>query len=94
MKPILLLAFPAIMFLSGGAFADAHCALSYETFEESVPHTDMEECPGMLGGPNKFCRYSVNAEVATIFVFDEDSQCLIKAHSYYDDEFSIKFGGK
>jgi hypothetical protein len=65
------------------------CALSYDTFEASVPHTDLQECPASMQIEGAFCRISVVAEVATIFAFSEESFCLVESRSYYDDEFTL-----
>ena len=69
--------------------ADADCALSYDVYEASVPHTDLEACPDGLAGDGRFCRLSIVAEVATIFVFDEESGCLVESVSYEEDEFTV-----
>lgn len=75
------------------ALADSHeaaCALSYEVFEASVPHTDMEECPASMGvGEDDFCRVAVVAEVATVFVFSYESNCLTKTQSFEEDAFTF-----
>ena len=94
MKRILIAAIAAVggvLVLGGTALAEegADCALSYEVYEASVPHTDLEECPAGMAGEARFCRLSVVAEVATIFVFDENSGCLAEAKSFEEDEFSI-----
>ncbi len=80
--------------IAGMVWADSHeteCALSYEVFEAAVPHTDMDECPvSMQAGEDDFCRMSVVAEVATVFVFSYESGCLTKTRSYEDDQFSFE----
>lgn len=78
---------------AGAVWSESHeaeCALPYDVFEESVPHTDMAECPGsMEAGEDNFCRVAVLAEVATIFMFSYDSNCLVSSRSYYEDEFVL-----
>lgn len=91
MKYLLITFIISMGVVAGNAMADDHCALPYEVFEASVPHTDIEECPKTLAGENRFCRYSVLAEVATIFVFDENENCLIKTKSFDDEKFRIRF---
>jgi len=91
MRVFLFLIIAGMFGFSQAAFADDHCAMSYEAFEQGVPHTDLEECPGMLGGSGKFCRYSVVAEIATVFVFDEDSSCLVTTKAFYEDDFVVRF---
>lgn len=91
MKSILIAAIAGVFALGGTALADegADCALSYDVYEASVPHTDLEECPAAMAGEGLFCRLSVVAEVATIFVFDENTGCLTGAKSFEEDEFTI-----
>jgi len=75
------------------ALADGHetCPLTYEVFEYSVPHTDMEECPDAMESEGSFCRLAVVAEVATIFAFSEESGCIVESKSFDEDQFSIEF---
>ncbi len=93
MKYTLIAVAASVLAFGGAAFAeDEMCALSYDVYEASVPHTDLEECPeamGDMGEGELFCRLSVVAEVATIFAFDEDSGCLIESRSFEEDEFTI-----
>ncbi len=91
MKRTVIAALAGVIALGGIAVADdmMDCALSYDVYEASVPHTDLEDCPDMMAGEGRFCRLSVVAEVATIFVFDEDSGCLVESRSFEEDEFSI-----
>ncbi len=87
-----LIAICAGMFTFGSAaMADdmMDCALSYDVYEMSVPHTDLEACPDAVAAEGLFCRLSVVAEVATIFAFDEESGCLVSAASFEEDEFTI-----
>lgn len=93
MRRHLMTAFAIFGLSAGIAIAESHeaeCAMSYEVFETSVPHTDMEECPASMGlGEDSFCRVAVVAEVATVFVFSYDTSCLTKTKSFYEDEFSM-----
>ena len=75
------------------ALADGHasCALSYEVYEYSVPHTDLEDCPAVMAGEGQFCRVAVMAEVATIFAFSEETGCLVAARAFEEDGFSLTF---
>ena len=83
----------AVASIAGPAFAadDDTCPLSYEVFEYSVPHTDMEECPAAMESEGTFCRVAVVAEVATIFAFSEESGCITKSKSFDEDQFEIQF---
>lgn len=75
------------------ALADAHgdCPLSYEVYEISVPHTDLEECPPAMQIEGAFCRVSVVAEVATVYAFSEETDCIVASKSFYDDQFKLSF---
>lgn len=51
--------------------------------------TDMEAWPASLSGcEGAFCLVSGGAEVATVFVFSHDSNCLTTAMSFYEDNFT------
>ena len=94
MSKVRLLASAALLGVTASsAFADGHgaeCAMSYEVFEASVPHTDMAECPASMdAGEDAFCRVAVVAEVATVFVFSYDTSCLTKTQSFEEDEFTF-----
>ena len=91
MRIFLYLIVAGLLGFVGSALADSDCALSYEAFEQGIPHTDLEECPSSLKGSGKFCRYSVVAEIATVFVFDEDSNCLVTTKAFYEDDFVVRF---
>jgi len=67
----------------------ASCALNYEVFEASVPHTDLETCPGSTKIDGGYCRLSLVAEVATIFAFSENTDCLIASQSYDEEKFTF-----
>ena len=77
----------------GLAHADSpgSCPLTYETFEFSVPHSDMDECPASMGLKKAFCRVAIVAEVATVFAFDQESNCIVKSKSFDEDSFKIEF---
>ena len=47
-------------------------ALTYEIFEASVPHIDLETCPEALPQENAFCRASILHEEIHVFVFSLD----------------------
>lgn len=65
------------------------CPMDYDTYEVSVPHTDLEACPASMAVEGAFCRLSLVAEIATIFAFDEDTFCIVAARSYEDDAFTF-----
>lgn len=69
--------------LATPALADEPLALTYEMFEASVLHADIEECPSELAGEGRFCRATLYADALHIFVFSEDGdQPLVDFLSY------------
>ena len=83
----------ALALTAGPVLADSHesCPLTYETFEYSVPHTDMEECPEAMDSDGAFCRVAIVAELATIFAFSEESGCIVASKAFDEDQFKIEF---
>ncbi|MEJ6404548.1 hypothetical protein V8J85_16785 [Yoonia sp. 2307UL14-13] len=71
------------------AQAQNACPLSYDIFEIGVPHTDMDTCPDSMAAEGTYCRLSLVAEVATIFAFSEETDCLVTSQAYYDDQFTL-----
>lgn len=70
--------------------ASQECAMTYETFELSVPHIDMEECPEIAVRESAFCRLSVGGEQAHLFYFDaEGDQCLLKVTSFEEGSYDF-----
>ncbi len=67
------------------------CALSYETYEISVPHNDLDACPDSIGLDNAYCRVSVAAETATIYAFSEETDCLLASRVFFEDEYDLTF---
>lgn len=78
-----------VSFLALPAFAQDACPMSYDVFEIGVPHTDMEACPSSMQVENAFCRLSLVAEVATIFAFSEETECVIASQAYFDDQYAL-----
>ena len=78
--------------LVGPALAQDTCALPYATFETSVPHTDLEACPGSAEAPDgTFCRAVLATELVTLYVFEEaGEQCLVSSRIYDEDQFSLE----
>ncbi|WP_319826458.1 hypothetical protein [Thalassovita sp.] len=69
--------------LATPALADEPLALTYEMFEASVLHADIEECPTELASEGRFCRATLYADAIHIFVFSEDGdQPLVDFLSY------------
>ncbi len=71
-----LLTFPALA-------NAAPSALTYEQFEYSVQHVDLDLCPMELAEPGRFCRATINHDEIHVFVFDDNGdQPLIGYHAY------------
>lgn len=61
----------------------ANGSLTYAVFERAVPHVDLEACPAEFDSEANFCRLSLNAEQAHVFVFSlSDLQPLLAVKSY------------
>lgn len=70
---------------ASGAFAQAACPITYETFEFAVPHLDLQACPVDLARPGAFCRASTGNDAVHVFVFAQDGdQCLITKEGQYE----------
>ncbi|MCK0097137.1 hypothetical protein MWU60_16290 [Yoonia sp. F2084L] len=87
MKILITAALASLMALP--AFAQDACPMSYDVFEIGVPHTDMDACPDSMQVENAFCRLSLVAEVATIFAFSEETDCIIASQAYFDDQYAL-----
>ena len=70
--------------------AEEKCSFSYEAFEFSVPHIDLDECPAALNAKEAFCRAGIAGDQLHVFVFSEKGdRCLIAMNSYDEESFSI-----
>ncbi len=81
-----------VLALPSLALADGHaapCPMSYDDFEVGVPHTDLETCPASMAVEGAFCRVSLVAEVATVFVFSDETNCIMATKSYFDEQFTL-----
>ena len=85
----LLLAVTSSPVLAAGASNTGETAylqnggLTYETFEVSVDHADLEVCPDEFDNDAQFCRLTLANEQAHVFVFSyEDDQPLVAVKSY------------
>ena len=57
--------------------------LTYEMFEQGVPHVDLSLCPEPLQGPGRFCRATLTNGMINVFAFDEEgSQPLVAFQSW------------
>lgn len=65
------------------------CPMSYEQFEYAVPHTDMEDCPDSINADGAYCRLTLAAELATVFVFSEETNCILSTKVYEEEQFAV-----
>jgi len=81
---------------AAGAMADTEqCPFNYATFEATVPHIDVHECPDLGLGENIFCRASAAFDQIHVFAFSQDgAQCLLKVQSYDEASFALSIGGE
>jgi len=57
--------------------------MTYELFETSIEHVDLPGCPADVDEERHFCRLTLAAERAHVFVFALDGdQPLVAIHSY------------
>lgn len=72
-------------YLKGGVF-------TYDVFEQSVDHVDLENCPAEFDPEVVFCRMTLASEMANIFVFSFDGdQPLLAVKSYELGEDFLPF---
>lgn len=77
----------------GGANADyLEGGLTYELFERSIDHADLETCPAQFDPEQVFCRLTLAAEEAHVFVFSYDGdQTLLAVRHYALDDKLLTF---
>lgn len=61
---------------------DGH--MTYELFEHTVEHADLAGCPSEFDTETQFCRMTLAAERAHVFVFDLDDDQPLQAVKSYD----------
>lgn len=70
-----------LAFMVGGAFAvsadpaqadGGGLMMTYELFENTVPHADIETCPAEFAGKSVFCRLTIAHDQLNVLVFSED----------------------
>ncbi len=84
-----------LLLLAGAARAEKACFLSYAGFEETVPHLDLDACPGGAAKPEEaFCRIALAGADVLIYEFREvdGEPCLAKVDRYGFNEFVARFG--
>lgn len=60
--------------------------MNYETFEATVDHADLPECPAALAEPGRFCRLVLHGEALHVFAFSEDNDQPLQAVMAYPVE--------
>ncbi|MFQ5534083.1 MAG: hypothetical protein ACE5EM_04580 [Sphingomonadales bacterium] len=71
------------------------CSVSYEEFEEAVPHIDLAQCPGVASADDKgFCRLTIEGDKLFVYSFHfiEQDACLVDINGYSFAEFKTRFG--
>ena len=63
--------------------------MTYAVFETAIDHADLEACPRQFDPEQVFCRMTLAAEQAHVFVFAHDGEQPLLAVKHYDldDEF-------
>jgi hypothetical protein len=85
----------AVLLLAGTARAEQACFVSYEGFEETVRHMDLDACPGGEPTPEQgFCRVALIG--ADFFVYEfrhgEAGPCLVRVHPWRFNDFVARYG--
>ena len=76
----------------GGTGYLANGTLTYEIFETSVEHVDLAGCPADFDTDVVFCRMTLAADLAHVFVFAyADNQPLLAVKSYELDDGFLPF---
>ncbi|MFC7474540.1 hypothetical protein ACFQS7_09260 [Dankookia sp. GCM10030260] len=84
-----------MLLLAGAARAEQACFLSYEGFEEKVPHLDLDACLGGAVKPEEgFCRIALSGAEVLIYEFRHagPGPCLAKLDRYAFNDFVARFG--
>ncbi len=82
----------AILLAAPAAIAADAPTYTYEEFESSVVHLDLETCPDALAAEGVFCRASVANEAVHVYAFSEIGDLpMVGFMSYEEGEFEISF---
>ncbi|MFB2532263.1 hypothetical protein ACEYYB_00735 [Paracoccus sp. p4-l81] len=77
---------------AAAAAPETPLVLDYATFEATVPHADLTDCPAALAGPDRFCRMTLAAETIGVWVFSlNGDQPLLALQTYDVEETDIAF---
>ena len=64
--------------------------MNYETFEATVDHADLPECPKALAAEGRFCRVVLQNDMLHVFAFAEDGdQPMLAVTAYPLDAISF-----
>ena len=81
----------ALLLAAPAALADGHAPFTYEQFEASVPHFDLEDCPKDLAADKAFCRMSFHNDMVHVFMFSEEGELpMIGFKSYDEDAYTLE----
>ena len=58
--------------------------LTYETFEVSIPHVDLENCPDNLAAAEVFCRATLANDQMHVFAFSEKGDSPLVGFASFD----------
>lgn len=67
------------------AFADGHFKYTYEQFEVSIPHFDLEECPASMKLEKAFCRLVAHGDAMHVYAFSEEGDSQLIAFKTFDE---------
>lgn len=59
-------------------------AMTYEVFETSVPHSDLESCPEEFDSILNFCRLTMTDNQLNVFVFSFKGTQVLQAIKHYE----------
>lgn len=76
---------------AGQSAETAVAVMTYETFEATIPHGDLPECPKPMAQEGRFCRVILHNESLQVFAFSEDGDQPLQAVLAYPLD-QITFG--
>jgi len=86
----------AILFLAllspAGMAAAQDTGFTYEQFEVSVPHLDLESCPPDMPQENVFCRAAILHDALHVYAFRDDGSAeYVAMKTYHEGAYRIVF---
>ncbi|WP_135466502.1 hypothetical protein [Crenalkalicoccus roseus] len=85
----------AMLLPAASVAGEQACFISYEAFEEKIPHLDIGICPSHQVAPEEgFCRIALQGQAVLIYLFrhGEAGPCLAQVDRYTVNEFVAPFG--